>query len=78
MESEGVLDCASEISMECLWYCFAELIQKDMDFVKEHSNSHGIRKSKHKTTAGHHDVTNLLNAVPQEEIDFVSKHVVYS
>ncbi len=88
MESEGALDCASEISMECLWYCFAELIQKDMDFVKEHWNSHRIRKSRHETTAGrpdslfflpeHHGVTNLLNAVPQEEIDFVSEHVVYT
>jgi hypothetical protein len=27
MESEGVLDCGSEISMECLWYCYAELIK---------------------------------------------------
>ncbi len=55
MESEGVLDCASEISMECLWYCFAELIQKDMGFVKEHWNSHRIRKSRHETTAGRQD-----------------------
>ena len=32
MESEGVLDCASEISMECLWYCFAELTANDFVF----------------------------------------------
>ena len=35
MESEGVLDCAAEISIECLWYCFAELVQNDLDFVKK-------------------------------------------
>ena len=87
MESEGMLDCAAEISMECLWYCFAELIQKDLDFVKEHWNCHRIRKSRHDTRSGrpdslfflpeHHGAINLLSMVPQEEIDYVSQHVVY-
>ena len=35
MESERVLDCAAEISIECFWYCFAELVQNDLDFVKK-------------------------------------------
>ena len=55
MESEGALDCASEISMECLWYCFAELIQKDMDFVIMDFVMDFVRKSKHETTAGRPD-----------------------
>ena len=75
MESEGMLDCAAEISMECLWYCFAELIQKDLDFVKEHWNCHRIRKSRHDTRSGrpdslfflpeHHCAINLSSMVPQ-------------
>jgi hypothetical protein len=85
-ESEGMLDCAAKISMECLWYCFAELIQKDLDFVKEHWNCHRIRKSWHDTRSGRpdslfflpeHGAINLLSMVPQEGIDYVSQHVVY-
>ena len=28
--------------MECLWYCFAPVIQKDLDIVKEHWNSRTV------------------------------------
>ena len=34
---------------ECLWFCFAELIQQDLDFVKIHWNTHYIRQSRHDT-----------------------------
>ncbi|CAH3142456.1 unnamed protein product [Pocillopora meandrina] len=43
LELEGVLYSSSELSMECLWNCFAPVIQKDPDIVKEHWNSHRIR-----------------------------------
>ena len=36
LEFEGVLDSSSKLSMECLWYCFAPVIQKDLDIVQEH------------------------------------------
>ena len=83
MESEGVLDCAAEISMGCLWYCFAELIQNDLDFVEEHWNTYRNRKSSHETTPGRPDSLFFLaehhgSRVPQEEIDYVMQHVVYS
>ena len=88
MESERVLDCAAEISIECFWYCFAELVQNDLDFVKKHWKIHRIRKSRHETTPGrpdslfflaeHHGATNLLSSVPQQEIDYVMQHAVYS
>ena len=87
LEFEGVLDSSSELSMECLWYCFAPVIQKDLDIVKEHWNSHRIRKSRHNTVPGRPDslfylpelhgaVGNLLLNVPQSEIDYVSQHII--
>ena len=73
--------------MECLWYFFAPVLQEDLDIVKEHWNSHIIRKSRHGTVSGrpvslfylpeHHGaVGNLLSAVSQTEIDNVSENVV--
>ena len=87
LEFEGVLDSSSELSMECLWYCFAPVIQKDLDIVKEHWNSHRIRKSRHNTVAGRPDslfylpefhgaIGNLLFNVPQSEINYVSQHII--
>ena len=86
LELEGVLDSSSELSMECLWNCFAPVIQKDLDIVKEHWNSHRIRKSRHNTGPGrpyslfylpefHGAVGNLLLNVPQSETDCVSQHI---
>ncbi|KAJ7382089.1 hypothetical protein OS493_037149 [Desmophyllum pertusum] len=64
-----------------------EVLQEDLDIVKEHWNSHIIRKSRHGTVSGrpvslfylpeHHGaVGNLLSAVSQTEIDNVSENVV--
>ena len=41
-----------DLSNECLWNCFASLIQSDLDAVKEHWNSHYIRKLRHDTISG--------------------------
>lgn len=40
---------------EALWFCFAEIIQKELDFVAIHWNTHYIRKSRHDTIAGKPD-----------------------
>ena len=87
LESEGVLDSSSELSMECIWYCFSQIIQEDLDIVKEHWNTHRIRKCRYDTVSGrpdslfhlpeHHGaVGNILCNVPQFEIDYVSEHIV--
>lgn len=87
LELEGLLDSSSELRMECLWYCFAPVLQEDLNIVKEHWNSHRIRKSRHGTVPGrpdslfylpeHHGaVGNLLSTVSQTEFDNVSEHVV--
>lgn len=84
LESEGVLDSSSELRMECHWYCYASILQNDLNIVIEHWNSYRIRKSRHNTVSGrpdslfylpeHHGaVGNLLLKIPQSEIDYVSK-----
>lgn len=87
LESEGVLDSTSELRMECLLYCYATVLQNDLNILKEHWNSHRIRKSRHNTVSGrpdslfylpeHHGAEeNLLLKVPQSEVDYVSEHIV--
>jgi len=87
LEPQGILDTSSELSMECLWYCYSEIIQKDLDFVKNHWNTHYIRKSRHGTVAGrpdslfylperHNAKTNLLCSVSQRDILYVSHNIV--
>ena len=49
LEFKGTIDSSSTLSKECLWYCFASVLQQDLDQVKEHWNSHRIRKSKFQT-----------------------------
>ena len=50
-----VLTLGNEIEMECLWYCFSSLIQKDLDITKEYWNTHSIRQSHHDTVKGRPD-----------------------
>ena len=45
----------SEIEKECIWFSFSGIIQKDLDFVKEHWNTHRIRDSRHDTVPGRPD-----------------------
>ena len=48
----GHLNTSSDAEKECLWYCFANLLQQDLTAVKQHWNSHYIRKSRFDTVAG--------------------------
>ena len=83
----GIIDLTSELCKECLWYCFAGVLQQDLNILKEHWNTHHIRKSRHNTVAGrpdslfylpecHGGTPNLLLEVSQQEIDYVSDHIV--
>ena len=51
----NVLNTASEISMRCLWFCFKDVLQTDLDSVKNLWNTHYIRKSRHDTIPGRPD-----------------------
>ena len=86
LESQGVVDAACEMSMECLWYCFNELLQAELLSVKEHWNSHRIRKSRYGTVPGRpdsmyflpklHGAQNYLVQIPNTEITFASENVI--
>lgn len=45
----------NELEKECIWFSFSGIIQKDLDFVKEHWNTHRIRDSRHDTVPGRPD-----------------------
>ena len=54
MERE-VFTTGNDLEMECLWFCFSNLIQQDLDLVKHHWNTHYIRRSRHDTVPGRPD-----------------------
>ena len=86
LESTGEIDTTSEIKMEALWYSFSVVLQNDLDLVKDHWNTHRIRKSKFQTVAGRPDSLYFLpeqtdtrdykNEVTNEAFQDVSEHVV--
>ena len=42
----------NRLQMECLWFCFSDLIQRESDEMVEMSNTHHIRGSWHHTVSG--------------------------
>ena len=75
----GVFIPGNTLHEECLWFCFAELIQQDLDFVKIHWNTHYIRQSGHDTVPGKPDelyflpenfgASDLLQPVSPEKLE---------
>ena len=51
----SVFTPGNDLEMECLWFCFSNLIQHDLDTVKDHWNTHFIRRSRHETVSGRPD-----------------------
>lgn len=87
LETDGKIDLTSEMNKECLWYCFSGVLQADCDAVKEHWNTHYIRRSRHNTVGGRPDslfflpeyhgaVNNLLSSVEPNEIECVSQQII--
>lgn len=60
MVASNVLVLGNNFHMQCLWFCFSQLIQADLDKVQEQWNSHYIRRSRHDTVAGIPDLLYLL------------------
>ena len=60
MSESGMLDLVNQLHMECLWFCFSYILQKDLDGVLEHWNTHRIRRSRHGTVPGVPDVLYFL------------------
>ena len=42
----GERNTSDDLQKDCLWLCFAELLQEDLNAVIEHWNTHPIRKSR--------------------------------
>ena len=74
--------------MACLWFCFAQLLQDDLDKVKEHWNTHLIRGSRHDTISGrpdelfflpelHGGVDGLLHPILDDEIQSMRENLTY-
>ena len=89
MVEERVVDLTSELEMECLWFCFSWLLQKILDEVKEHWNTHRIRGSRHDTMRGRPDslyylpelhgaTDQFLLPISEAERNYACSHVVES
>lgn len=55
LEQQGTFNPASELESECLWFCFVQLLQEDVEQLKEHWNTHYIGKWRHDTVSGRPD-----------------------
>ena len=85
--SDGTVDLTCDAQKECLWFCFARILQENLNHVKEHWNSHYIRRSRHDTVSGrpdalfylpevHGGLPGLLQPVPEEELSYATDHLV--
>jgi len=63
LRESDILDLISDLHKEAIWFCFADLLQTDLDKVKEYWNSHRIRKSKHATVSG---VPGMMYLLPED------------
>lgn len=86
LETDGTIDMTSDLNMECLWYCFSGVIQKDLDVVKKQWNTHRIRKSRFDTVSGRPNILyflpsrsegeeNLKLLVPRQELHRMTQYI---
>ena len=84
-----VVDLTLGLEMECLWFCFFRLLQKILDEVKEHWNTHRIRGSRHDTVRGRPDslyclpelhgaTDQFLLPISEAESGYARSHVIES
>ena len=62
MIDAGNLDTSNRIHLECIWFCFSKIIQKELDEIRDEWNNHYIRKSRHHTASG---IPNTLYFLPE-------------
>lgn len=87
LEEQEIFNQASKLQSECLWFTFAPLLRGHLDYVKEHWNTHCIRKSRHDTVSGRPEslyflpvinggASDILLAVPEQDMFYAQTHVV--
>ena len=65
MQDTSTFDVTNHVHVECLRYCFMEVIQTELDRIVQHWNLHEIRSQRHSDIPGgrdygHHvDLNNL-------------------
>lgn len=59
---------------ECIWFCFKELVQHDLDFVVLHWNTHYMRQSRHNTVPGRPDELFFLPERSEGVITYSTPH----
>ena len=74
------------IQEECLWFCFHPLLQKDLDELKVHWNTHYIRDSNHSNVSGRPDelyhlpefygVEECITSVTDDDVDYSLEHFI--
>ncbi len=80
------VDMASQLHSECLWFCFAPLLQRCLNQVRDHWNCHYIRGSRRDTVKGRPDSLyflpdinggpdNLMMPVSDQELLYAKEHV---
>lgn len=63
LKESDLLDLTNEVHVQALWFCFAGLIQEDLDKAREWWNSHRIRKSKYARVSG---IPDMMYFLPEE------------
>ena len=77
------------LHVECLWFCFAGILQNYLDKVKDHWNTHYIRGSRNGIIKGradelyflpeeHGGIDDLIQGVPAEQFEYLSEHLVFN
>ena len=67
----GNLHTSNKMHMECIWFCFNKIKQKELDEVREEWNNHYIRKSRHHIASG---IPNTLYYLPDSVGTIDYKH----
>lgn len=84
---QGIVDTTNTLHMECLWFCFAGLLQRNLNQAKTHWNTHYVRKSRHDTISGkpnflyympetHNGESGLIKEIPENEFNYVRNNLV--
>ncbi len=74
------------VQKECLWFCFAKILQTGLDEIKDNWNTHYIRKSRFDTVNGrpdalytipefHGGIGGLIVPVLNADLDYAYSHL---
>lgn len=69
----GLFHSGDILEGEALWVCFSDILQKDLDKVLKHWNTHRIRKLKNETVSGKPDKLYLLREYHKVFVDWYLK-----